>query len=373
MPPGEPGPDEGGHGRIESVSSRLFRLEMPRPWGHDVTSQHLIVTELRTSSGEVGTGFSWAVRAGGQAIKAMIDADCAPAVTGLPATPELVWDHLHTFLRESGGGVTTLAMAGIDIALWDLRGRAAGQGLPDLIGRQRSQVPAYASGVNRHLTVAELTERTSQQVAAGHTRFKMKVGFPDLDTDLERVAAVRAVIGPEALLMLDANQLWDLPAARRAARALGEFDIYWLEEPLPAEDYRGYADLRRSISIPVAAGESLYTEAQFRELLLAGAIDFIQPNICRVGGITPFLRVARLAQQFSVPVMPHLLPDFSGQLAMTLPLPPFVEDIDEASFAALGALAGPSGVEIAGGTVRAAPPAGHGFTFATDTMEEVTG
>ena len=85
---------------------------MPRPWGVDVTSQHLIVTELHTSTGGVGTGFSWTVRAGGQAVKAMIDADCAPAVAGLPATPESVWDHLHTFLRESGGGVTTLAMAG---------------------------------------------------------------------------------------------------------------------------------------------------------------------------------------------------------------------------------------------------------------------
>jgi L-alanine-DL-glutamate epimerase-like enolase superfamily enzyme len=372
--PGEPPPGgshQAGPGLIESVSSRLFRLPMPRPWGPDVDSQHLIVTELRTSSGGVGTGFSWAVRAGGQAIRAMIDADCAPAVAGLPAIPGAVWDRLHTHLRESGGGVTTLAMAAIDIALWDLRGRAAGLGLPDLLGRQRDQVPAYASGVNRHLTVAELTERTSQQVEAGHTRFKMKVGLPDLDTDLERVAAVRAVIGPAALLMVDANQLWDLPAARRAARALAEFDIYWLEEPLAAEDYRGYADLRRSITIPVAAGESLYTEAQFRDLLLAGAIDFVQPNICRVGGITPFLRIARLAQQFSVPVMPHLLPDFSGQLAMTLPLPALVEDIDEASFAALGALTQPSGVEISAGTLRAAPPAGHGFTFATSAMEEV--
>src|ERR1700727_3970617 len=102
-------------------------------------------------------------------------------------------------------------------------------------------------------------------------------------------------------------------------------------ERLPAEDYRGYAPLRQSISIPLAAGESLYTEAQFRELLLAGAIDFIQPNVCRVGGITPFLRIARLARHLSIPVMPHLPPDISGQLAMCLPLPPLVEAIDDAS------------------------------------------
>jgi L-alanine-DL-glutamate epimerase-like enolase superfamily enzyme len=360
--------------RIESVSSRLFRLPMPRPWGPDVTSQYLIVTELVTSSGATGTGFSWTVRAGAQAVKAMVDADCAPAVVGLPAVPEAVWDRLWWLLRESGGGVTTLAMAAVDIALWDLRAKAAGLGLPDLLGRQRDEVPAYASGVNRHLTQAELTERTSQQVAAGHTRFKLKVGGrPSLAEDLERVAAVRRILGPHRLLMVDANQFWDLPQARRAARELAGHDIFWLEEPLAAEDFRGYADLRASIGIPVAAGESLYTEAQFRDLLLAGGIDFIQPNVCRVGGITPFLRIARLARQFSVPVMPHLLPDISGQVAMGLPLTPFVEDIDEGSFAALGALAQPSGVAVDGDTLRAEPAAGHGLVFATEAMEEITG
>ena len=358
--------------RIESISTRLFRLEMPRPWGPDVTSQYLIVTELVTSSGATGTGFSWAVQAGAQAIRAMIDADCRPAAEGLPAVPEAVWDRLWWYLREAGGGVTTLAMAAVDIALWDLRAKAAGLGLPDLLGRQRNRVPAYASGVNRHLSLAELTERTAEQVAVGHTRFKLKVGLPSLAEDLERVAAVRQVIGDGRLLMVDANQFWDLPAARRAARELAAYDIFWLEEPLPAEDFRGYADLRRLIGIPVAAGESLYTEAQFRELLLAGGIDFIQPNVCRVGGITPFLRIARLARQFSVPVMPHLLPDISGQLAMALPLEPFVEDIDEGSFAALGALAQPSGVEVTGDTLRAEPAAGHGLVFATATMTEVT-
>ncbi len=372
-PDGHPdGNPDGNPDRIESVTSRLFRLPMPRPWGADVTCQYLIVTELTTSQGATGTGFTWAVRAGAQAVKAMVDADCAPAVIGLPAVPEAVWDRLAFLLRESGGGITTLSMAAIDIALWDLRAKAAGLGLPDLLGRQRDQVSVYASGVNRHLTLAELTDRTAEQVAAGQTRFKLKVGLPSLDEDLERVAAVRQVLGPDRLLMVDANQLWDLPQARRAAKALAEHDIYWLEEPLPAEDFRGCADLRSSIGIPVAAGESLYTEAQFRELLLAGAIDFIQPNVCRVGGITPFLRIARLARQFSVPVMPHLLPDISGQVAMCLPLTPFVEDIDEGSFAALGALSQPSGVVVSGDTLRADPPAGHGLVFATDAMEELT-
>ena len=161
----------------------------------------------------------------------------------------------------------------------------------------------------------------SRWVAAGHTRVKIKVGLPGLDEDVERVAAVRRIIGPGRLLMVDANQLWDLPTARRAAGALAPFDIFWLEEPLPAEDSSGYARLRSAIDIPVAAGESLYTEAQFRDMLLARGCDYLQPNVCRVGGITPFLRIARLARPFGIPVMPHLLPDISGQLAMCLPLP----------------------------------------------------
>ena len=345
---------------------------MPRPWGPDVTCQYLIATTVGSSDGGHGQGFSWAVRAGAQAIQAMVDADCRPVAEGGPVAPAAAWDRLWWHLREAGGGVTTLAMAAIDIGLWDLRARAAGLGLADLLGRQRDRVPVYASGVNRHLTLEELAEQVSRWVAAGHTRVKIKVGQRGLDEDLERVAAVRRIIGPGRLLMVDANQLWDLPTARRAARALSRFDVFWLEEPLAAEDFQAYAALRAAIDVPVAAGESLYTEAQFRDALLAGAVDYLQPNVCRVGGVTPFLRIARLARLFGVPVMPHLLPDISGQLALCLPLAGMIEDIDEGSFAALGALARPSGVVITGDSLQAQTPPGHGLAFAADVMEEVT-
>jgi L-alanine-DL-glutamate epimerase-like enolase superfamily enzyme len=303
----------------------------------------------------------------------MVTADSGPAAVGGPVAPAAAWDRMRHQLREAGGGITTLAMAAVDIGLWDRQARLAGQSLVSLIGRQRDQVPVYASGVNRHLTLDELSEQVSRWVAAGHSRYKIKVGGRDLEEDVARVAAVRALIGPGALLMVDANQLWDLPTARRAAAAMEPYRIHWLEEPLPAEDYGAYARLRAAISIPVAAGESLYTEAQFRDLLLAGAVDFVQPNACRVGGITPFLRIAHLARLFSVPVMPHLLPDLSGQLALCLPLPAMVEDIDQGSFAALGALSQPSGVTIEAGQLRADTGPGHGLTFATGMMRELPG
>jgi len=357
---------------VTSASTATYRLPMPVPWdGADC--QYLIATTVTASDDTSGQGFSWTVRAGAHAIQAMVDNDAAAAAVGGPVAPVAAWDRMRHKLRESGGGVTTLAMAAIDIGLWDRQARIAGLPLTDLIGRQRETTAVYGSGVNRHLALDELSEQVHRWVEAGHSAVKIKVGRPSLDEDVERVATVRRILGPHRLLMLDANQLWDLPAARRAARAMSAFDIYWLEEPLPAEDLRAYARLRSAIDIPVAAGESLYTEAQFRDALLTGAVDFLQPNVCRVGGISPFLRIARMAQQFGVPVMPHLLPDISGQLALCLPFPAMVEDIDQGSFAALGALAAPSGIVITGDTLRADTPPGHGLTFAVDRLERVAG
>jgi L-alanine-DL-glutamate epimerase-like enolase superfamily enzyme len=356
---------------VTGVTARTFELPMPVPWGPGASSQFLITSTVTDSAGRTGQGFSWAVRAGARAVGAMVAADAGPAAMGGPAAPAAAWDRMWWSLRESGGGITTLAMAAVDIGLWDLQARSAGLSLVDLIGRQRDEVPVYASGVNRHLTLDELEAQVSRWVTAGHRRYKIKVGLPSLDEDLARVAAVRRLIGPDALLMADANQLWDLPTARRAAREMARFGIFWLEEPLPAEDLAGYVRLRSAIDIPVAAGESLYTEAQFRDVLAAGAVDFLQPNICRVGGITPFLRIARMARLSGIPVMPHLLPDLSGQLALCLPLPGMVEDIDQGSFAALGALDGRSGVVIEDGMLRAATPPGHGLRFA-DGLAELT-
>jgi L-alanine-DL-glutamate epimerase-like enolase superfamily enzyme len=351
--------------------ARVFRLTMPVPWGPGRAHQYLVQTRLESADGGSGSGFSWTVDAGAQAVAAMLAADCRPVVLGGPASPELAWERMRWHFRETGTGITTLAMAAVDIALWDLAARSAGIGLAEWIGPRRDVVPVYASGVNRHLQLDELTEQVRRWVAAGHSRVKIKVGLPDLDADLQRVAAVRQVIGPDRLLMVDANQLWDLPAARRAAKKLAAYDIFWLEEPLPADDTRGYAQLRASIDIPVAAGENLYSLAQFRDLILAGGCDFVQPNLCRVGGITPFLRIAEFARAFSIPVMPHLLPDISGQVARCLPLSPMVEDIDTGSFEVLGALAEPSGVAVHGDAMQARPALGHGLVFGHQAAEEI--
>jgi L-alanine-DL-glutamate epimerase-like enolase superfamily enzyme len=163
--------------------------------------------------------------------------------------------------------------------------------------------------------------------------------------------------------MIDANQRWDLPTARRAVAALERFDLHWLEEPLRAEDLDGHVQLRRRIGVPIAVGENLHTLQRFREYVVAGACDIIQPNIIRVGGITPFRRIAALARTGSVGLAPHLLTDLSAQLIATLPGDAEVEEVEDTAFETLGVLASPSPVRRKGADVTLEPAPGLGLDF----------
>ncbi|MFG3439764.1 mandelate racemase/muconate lactonizing enzyme family protein [Nonomuraea sp. NPDC047897] len=341
-----------------TVSARTAAL--PRPWGPDVPANHVVVVRITLDDGRTGTGFSWTPQIGARAVQALLEHDIRDAVIGLDPHPEVVWDRLWRHLREAGpGGITTVALAGVDLALWDLR--CGDSGLVDVLGRRRDSVPVYGSGVNLHYSLDELVAQAERWKAAGHPAVKMKVGRPDLREDVERVAAVREVVGPDTLLMIDANQRWDLHRARRAVAALAPYGLHWLEEPLSADDVAAHVELRRSVDVPIAVGENVYTVYGFRDLLTAGACDVVQPNVVRVGGITPFLRIAELARAFDVPVYPHLLPDLSAQLALTLPLPCMAEEVEDASFAALGLLAEPYPVHVAGGRLSVGEHRGLGL------------
>lgn len=342
------------------VSARTAAL--PRPWGPDVPANHVMIVTVTLDDGRIGTGFSWTPQIGAHAVRALLEHDVREAVIGLDPHPEVVWDRLWRHLREAGpGGVTTIALAGVDLALWDLR--CGERGLADVVGRRRDSVPVYGSGVNLHYPLEELVAQAERWKAAGYPAVKMKVGRPDLGEDVERVAAVREVVGPGTLLMVDANQRWDLHRARRAVEALAPYGLHWLEEPLPADDVAAHVELRRSVDVPIAVGENVYTVYGFRDLLTAGACDVVQPNVVRVGGITPFLRITELARAFDVPVYPHLLPDLSAQLALTLPLPCMAEEVEDASFGALGLLDEPFPVQVDGGLVRAGEHRGLGLRW----------
>ncbi|WP_304455123.1 mandelate racemase/muconate lactonizing enzyme family protein [Nocardiopsis sp. YSL2] len=356
--------------RVSEVRARAFRLPLHRAWDGGVDRNDLVVVRVRTDTGQVGTGFAWTPLIGARAVEALVNDDCPAALVGREAHPAL-WDELCWHLREAGtSGLTLMAVAGIDIALWDLRARAAGESLVEAVGRRRESVPAYGSGVNLDYPLADLEDQVRRWVAAGHTAVKIKVGSADLSRDVERVGAVRELLGPDGLLMVDANQRWDVSGAARALCALADFDPFFIEEPLPALDLEAHARLRERTRVPFAIGENLRTVQEFERAVELGVVDVAQPNVVRVGGITPFLRIAESMARRGVPVAPHLLPELSGQLALCLPRVAMVEEIDRASFAELGALARPSGVEFDRGRVRADTGPGHGLVFA-DTLTPV--
>jgi L-alanine-DL-glutamate epimerase-like enolase superfamily enzyme len=360
--------------RVIELRASSHRIPLPRPWGADVTDLNVVVVEVADDAGNRGNGFSWTPSIGASAIEAMVRDDCARIVVGGSTDPPTVWGALWRHLHEAGGGgITTMAMAGIDLALWDLRGRATGRSLVDLLGRRRPSVEAYGSGVNFHYSVDELEDQARRWIAAGFATVKIKVGRVDLDEDVERVGAVRRIIGAQRRLMVDANQRWDLAAARAGAQALARFEPYWLEEPILADDLRAHGELRRATSIPIAIGESLYTEYQFREAIALGACDIVQPNVVRVGGITPFLRIAEQSRRAGAVVAPHLLPELSGQLALCLDDDTMVEDVEDASFTALGVLAEPGAFAVNTGrfTADTGPGLGLSFTFGAADQQGV--
>ncbi|HWD61932.1 MAG TPA: mandelate racemase/muconate lactonizing enzyme family protein [Humibacter sp.] len=370
----EPANDAGlGHGagpvtylgRITDLRTRLIDAPLIRPWGTDVTELHLIEVLVDTESGVTGHGFSWTPSIGAYAVRGMLDHDVRDFAVGRPADAVTLWPRLWEHLHEAGsGGVTTIAMAGLDLALWDAAGRAAGASVTDLLGARRASVEVYGSGVNRHYPLDELVAQAQRWRDAGHRLVKMKVGLPELADDVERVAAVRETVGPDVRLAIDANQLWDLSRAEAAVAELERFDLAWLEEPLRADDLSGHARLRAGTDVPIALGENLHTVYRFSEALDLGACDILQPNVVRVGGITPFLEIARLASDRGVPLYPHLLPELSAQLELAAADATAVEDVEDATFERLGILAGPSPIVIADGEVTSRGLPGLGVVFA---------
>jgi L-alanine-DL-glutamate epimerase-like enolase superfamily enzyme len=348
---------------ISGIRTRLIRIPLLRPWGPDVTELSVVEVVVTASDGAEGHGFSWTPSIGATAVQALLDAEISSFAIGRDADASL-WDSLWKHLHEAGGGgITTIAMAGLDTALWDLAARRAGAGLPEFLGRRHASLEAYGSGVNLHYPLDELVAQAQRWVDAGFDGVKVKVGKPSLSEDVDRLQAVRTVIGPDRRLMVDANQRWELAHAVSAVEAFSPVGIAWLEEPLRADDLLGHIALKRETGVRIAVGENLHTEYRFAEFLEAGAADVLQPNVIRVGGLTPARRIAQRVQDAGAELALHLLPELSAQLAFALDVPTRIEHVESAAFAELGALVEPSGVEFGGGRVFGGPALGLGIRF----------
>ena len=229
-----------------------------------------------------------------------------------PREVRALWERLHRhseILWVGRAGITHLALGAIDIALWDLKAKAAGQPLWKLLGGSAEKtVEAYnTDGGWLNWTLETMVADCRRLVEEeGYRAVKLKVGAPDAFEDLRRVEAVRAALGPRVRIMTDANGRWSLPQAMQIGRRLADYDIAWIEEPLYFDDVAGHRRLAEAISTPVALGEQLYTSAQFCDFIHAGALHYVQPDVVRLAGVTEFWEVADLARCHRLPVAPHV-------------------------------------------------------------------
>jgi L-alanine-DL-glutamate epimerase-like enolase superfamily enzyme len=228
------------------------------------------------------------------------------------------------------GVITALALAAADLALWDLRCLRAGEPLWRLAGGYRESVPLYdTEGGWLHLDQDELVAGALESRAKGWPGVKLKVGKPSGTEDAERIRAVRDAVGAGMDIMVDANQSMTAPEAIRRAALLEPYDLSWFEEPLPAEDVAGHERLAAATRIPIAVGESMYSLGHFREYLQRGAAGIVQVDVSRIGGITPWLKVAHLAEAFNVVVCPHFLMEIHVSLVAAIPNGRYVEHIPQ--------------------------------------------
>ena len=271
----------------------------PEPVGGETSARHTLV-RVRTDQGIDGCGEVFRLAAAGA--EALITQELAPLLLGQdPRRIELLWDRMYrSSFRYGRSGIVIHAISGIEIALWDILGKSCGLPVWQLLGGPtRDSMPAYAS-MHKYATPDEAAEAALRCVAQGYRAIKLH------QRDLDSVRSVRQAVGTDIVLMLDASGAWSPREALRMAEALAPLDLAWLEEPLLAmDDHEGLRWLRDRSPVPIAAGENEYTHFGFREMIARRAVDIVQPDVIKTGGIAATRRIISMAESFDLEVSPH--------------------------------------------------------------------
>lgn len=295
-----------------------------------MTEIAMLFAEIRTADGHEGLGFSYSKRAGGPGQFAHAR-EIAPALIGEdPNDIARLWNKLCWAGASVGrSGMSTQAIGAFDVALYDMKAKRAGLSLAKLLGAHRESVRCYnTSGGFLHTPLDQLMVNASASIERGIGGIKLKVGQPDAALDIQRVEAVRRHLGDAVPIMVDANQQWDRPTAQRMCRIFEQFNLVWIEEPLDAYDHEGHAALAAQFDTPIATGEMLTSAAEHGELIRHRAADYLMPDAPRVGGITPFLKIAAQAEQAGLMLGPHFAMELHVHLGAVYPTEPWVEHFD---------------------------------------------
>jgi L-alanine-DL-glutamate epimerase-like enolase superfamily enzyme len=312
--------------KVSHVTTRLLRTPADNPLvvGIDIgtATREFVTLELGTDQGLVGVGLTFFGGALTGALREAVDALGRLAIGEDPLRVEAVASKLRLAAGSSGpGGIFTLALAAVDMALWDIKGKALGQPLATLLGGHRERVPTYASGaLMRPFAVDYLAKAGPRLRDMGFRQMKMQCGSaPTPAGEVERVRVMRESIGPDVDLMCDINQLWRVEQAIDIGRRVEPYHLFWLEDPTTHDDYAGLARVTDALATPVAAGEYVYGIAPFRQLLEHRSVDIAMIDLLRVGGVTQWMKVAGMAEAFNLPVVSHLVPEIHVHLIAAVP------------------------------------------------------
>jgi L-alanine-DL-glutamate epimerase-like enolase superfamily enzyme len=317
--------------RIAALQSNCYRIPLPATLSDsthgDIAGFELITARIRDADGAEGVGYTYTVGTNGAAIHATIQRDLAPALLGERADRiEALWRKMWWRLHYGGrGGAATMAISAVDIALWDLTARRHGVPLWTLLGGYDARVPCYAGGIDLGFSLDALFAQTDDNLRKGFRAIKMKVGRPTLSEDVARVRAMRERLGPDFPLLVDANMRWSADEAIRAARAFQPFQPVWLEEPTIPDDVQGHVRIVRDGGLPIATGENMHTLYEFQQMIHAGGVTFPEPDVTVCGGVTVFMKVARLAEAHNLPVTSHGAHDITVHLLAACPNRSYLE------------------------------------------------
>jgi L-alanine-DL-glutamate epimerase-like enolase superfamily enzyme len=310
--------------KITAIRPHLLSIPLPRPIRtsiHEIRTVDTVLVEIQTDAGAVGTGYCFAFgQHRGRALHALVT-DLASIYQGQdPTATRALFDRAWRSINFLGhAGAAVIALSALDTACWDLAAQAADLPLVRFVGGARDRVPAYASsGLWLDYSIDELVNEAHRFLAQGHRAMKMRLGR-SAQEDIERARRLREAIGPDVKLLADVNQGWDEATAIRTGRGLEEFNLYWLEEPLPYEDLEGCARVAAALDTPIATGETEYGPLGMKRHLDARAADILMPDLERMGGVTGYLDAAALCKAYHTPVSTHLFMEASCHLVAAQP------------------------------------------------------
>jgi L-alanine-DL-glutamate epimerase-like enolase superfamily enzyme len=359
-------------GRVRSVEARTISIPLRRPLEFStrrVLAREYTLVRIRTTDGVEGVGYCYCGNRAGQLVTSFVRALFGEHLLNAnPLAVETLWTSMFrdsVLLGRRGAGLR--AISAIDLALWDVIGKATGLPLHRLLGGPKAdRIPCYASGGYYWDSVDHdryVFDECRAYVEAGFTAVKIKVGRLPVKDEVRRARAAREAIGPDVALMMDANNAWpDAATAIPAIRALAEVDPFWIEEPLMPDDIAGHAAIREKVSVPIATGEIEATRWGFQHLLEQGAVDMLQPDATVLGGITEFRKVAGLAAAFNIPLYPHWMHHLNASIVASIPNAVMVEYFPDLSVLNLGDVL-KSPIQASNGTLPLPHEPGIGLTF----------